>query len=756
MLEEIRRQLGKDYVDVRPLSEGGMGTLFRAYRCGLGVDVVIKRVKTKYLGKLDQQAEANILKRIKHRYLPRIYDFIHGDDGYFYTVMDYIPGTNMQQYVKEHGPADQKTAHKWACQLCEVVAYLHEQTPPIIHCDIKPSNLMITPQGDICLIDFNTSLIFSDGVLALGATPGYAAPEQYTRKAQVQVPVQSEETEMVGITRTTEAGVADTNHPTCREVTLWASAQDLEGPDAKKGSPAEQVFRKEANQKELETPAVSGKPSFSAAVSSRAGGYGAVTKRTDVYGIGATLYYLVSGHVPERALDPLTPLHTYPLTISNIFSSIIERAMVKDPEGRFPDAACMLQALQDVDELDARFQKYRRMRRICNVMLGLLFFFSAACTVFGAVRLSAERDNTYRTLVSQGQALADQGNLQDAADTLRAAITAYPERADAYAALAAQLYEQGEYQQAYDLIRNAMDAASLRIESLPPEQAGDLLYIQANCLYEQQYYQEAADLYQQALTYWQENTAYYRGLALAQARSSRVDEAKNTLKTLESRDTNSLDCQIIRAEIDTVEGNYAAALNRYHSLASETEDLQVLGKICLSAAQICKQTGDLDGEIQWLTYAVERLGDNASMQEEMLADACTRKAKQDADNAAGWYEQARQHLQAVVDAGRGNILTELNLAVVEQSLALFSQAEQRLLKLQEQYPEDYRIYMRLAFLYADWQSKLPSAQRDYANTEKNYAAACQYYEQAVANGISDSEMTRLDALIQQLQVSGWL
>ena len=38
-------------------------------------------------------------------------------------------------------------AHRWACQLCEVVAYLHAQTPPILHCDITPHNIMITGQG---------------------------------------------------------------------------------------------------------------------------------------------------------------------------------------------------------------------------------------------------------------------------------------------------------------------------------------------------------------------------------------------------------------------------------------------------------------------------------------------------------------------------------------------------------------------------------------------------------------------------------
>lgn len=173
--------VGSGYSRMRPLDEGGMGTLYRAHKDSLDVDVVIKRVKQKFRGRMDERAEANILKNLKHKYLPRIYDIINSPSGYVYTIMDYIQGENMQKYIEKNGPANQKTVYRWACQLCEAVAYLHTQTPPILHCDIKPSNVMITPSGDICVIDFNTSLVFSKGVLALGATPGYAAPEQYAK-----------------------------------------------------------------------------------------------------------------------------------------------------------------------------------------------------------------------------------------------------------------------------------------------------------------------------------------------------------------------------------------------------------------------------------------------------------------------------------------------------------------------------------------------------------------------------------------------
>lgn len=96
--------LGSDYENIRPLdAKGGMGDLFRAHKKGLDVEVVIKRIKRKYIGRLDQQNEANILKGLKHQYLPRIYDVIPGEDGCLYTIMDYIPGVDLQQYVKQNG-----------------------------------------------------------------------------------------------------------------------------------------------------------------------------------------------------------------------------------------------------------------------------------------------------------------------------------------------------------------------------------------------------------------------------------------------------------------------------------------------------------------------------------------------------------------------------------------------------------------------------------------------------------------------------
>ena len=731
--QQVSAQLGPDYINVRPMGEGGMGALFCAYRRGLGVDVVIKRVKQKYLGLVDQRAEADILKRLKHRYLPRIYDVVQGSDGCLYTVMDLIPGQNLSQFVRQNGPVGQKAAHRWACQLCEVVAYLHEQKPPIIHCDIKPSNLMVTPGGDICLIDFNTSLIFADGILAKGATPGFAAPEQYTHPQAQPAPPPPP-----------VPGGQGTGLPP----TVQLNTEVVSGGIVTPAQPGSRTGSQALRAGSLR--------SSSAAVSVRAGGYGSISKCTDVYGIGATLYYLVTGHPPERALDPLTPLSSYQPRISATFAGIIQRAMQKDQAQRFPDAASMLRALQDVDRLDDRYRRCHLARTVTRWVFALLFCASTACAALGVVQLYQGRQNTYLTLLSQSQTLAEQGDYATAAGLLEQAIEMSPDRADAYLQLAVQLYRQAQYRQALDLLDNAVGAGTLDPGQMPADQAGDFYYIRANCLYELEEYPDAVQAYKQALDCRQDNDAYFRGLALAQARSGDLTAAQQTLETLRQRGAASVDCETVSAEIHAAQGQYDQALAEYRAVLEQTDDPQTLSRVYLSAAQICRQQGDLDGGIQLLRQAVDRLGSAGSLHAEMLAQLLSEKAQADPAGSDACYREAESCLQTVLDQGQGNILTALNLAVIQQNLGEFEQAEQTLLPLCQQYPTDYRPYMRLAFLYADWQAQLPVEARDYSRVQQYAAQADQYYQQAVANGASDLEMTRLDGLLEQLRASGWL
>ena len=166
------------YQVVREIGKGGTGVIYLGYHLRLQKQVVIKRIKDSVAGRVNVRAEADILKKLHHTFLPQVYDFLEVRSG-IYTVMDYIPGHDLQYYLDEQYTFPEKTVLVWLTQLAEVLEYLHTRTPQILHSDIKPANIMITPEGNVCLIDFNISLDKDAGQEVQGVSPYYAAPEQY-------------------------------------------------------------------------------------------------------------------------------------------------------------------------------------------------------------------------------------------------------------------------------------------------------------------------------------------------------------------------------------------------------------------------------------------------------------------------------------------------------------------------------------------------------------------------------------------------
>ena len=115
-------------------------------------------------------------------HLPSIVDVIDGE-GTFLIVMDYIEGNPLNVLVNEQGAQSQEDVIDWAKQLCDVLGYLHSRTPAIIYRDMKPSNVMLKPDGNVMLIDFGTAREYKnknmvEDTTCLG-TQGYAAPEQF-------------------------------------------------------------------------------------------------------------------------------------------------------------------------------------------------------------------------------------------------------------------------------------------------------------------------------------------------------------------------------------------------------------------------------------------------------------------------------------------------------------------------------------------------------------------------------------------------
>lgn len=184
------------YRILHQIGGGGMGQVYLAYDSRLAdKPCAVKELLPDPHAKPDEREqaaaqfrrEAAILAHLSHPNLPNVSDYFE-QDGNFYLVMDYVEGeTLMDKLARSPEGLPEQDVVGWAVQLCEVLDYLHSQNPPVVFRDMKPANVMVTPEGTVKLIDFGVARLFDPGkgtdTLKMG-TAGYAPPEQYAGQGQ--------------------------------------------------------------------------------------------------------------------------------------------------------------------------------------------------------------------------------------------------------------------------------------------------------------------------------------------------------------------------------------------------------------------------------------------------------------------------------------------------------------------------------------------------------------------------------------------
>jgi len=175
--------LHERYKIVRKLGQGGMGAVYEAYDTTLETKVAVKCNFSPAQESVEQfLQEARLLAALKHPNLPRVTDyFVIGSEQYL--VMDFIPGKDLNERIKADGAFELDEVLSLSEKLCDALAYLHRQNPPVIHRDVKPANIKITPEGNVFLVDFGIAKASGSAQEtasgASGYTPGFAPPEQY-------------------------------------------------------------------------------------------------------------------------------------------------------------------------------------------------------------------------------------------------------------------------------------------------------------------------------------------------------------------------------------------------------------------------------------------------------------------------------------------------------------------------------------------------------------------------------------------------
>ena len=309
-------KIGNDIIDskyeiLKLLNTGGMNSaIYLALDKKLNRQWAIKKVRKSSSQTTSMlMAEASIMKNLDHPMLPRIVG-IEEDPKFFYIIMDFVQGENLKTVVSSSGPQAQDTVVSWGVKLCDVLTYLHGKG--IVYRDMKPANIMLSPDGNIKLIDFGIAREYkenaSEDTTALG-TEGYAAPEQYEGKGQTDA-------------------------------------------------------------------------------------------RTDVYGMGITLFQLLTGVNPSSYQENIFSIRLQNPNLSSGLDKIILKCTNKDPRKRYQSTEELKKALLNYRKLDDKFlKKQKKVIKKFFTLLGL----STLCFVIAGGSFIAsyfQKNNRYSALLS--------------------------------------------------------------------------------------------------------------------------------------------------------------------------------------------------------------------------------------------------------------------------------------------------------------------------------------------------------------------
>jgi serine/threonine protein kinase len=172
------------------LGQGSSGSTYRAIRLADQTSVAIKILSLRHLQDWKQlelfEREAKVLSQLSHPQIPQYLDYFHvdtPDNRAFYIVQQLAPGKPLTEWVQSGWRGTEVEIKDIARQLLEILKYLHQQSPPLVHRDIKPHNIIRNDDGRVFLVDFGAvqnvyRSTFLKGSTVAG-TYGYMAPEQF-------------------------------------------------------------------------------------------------------------------------------------------------------------------------------------------------------------------------------------------------------------------------------------------------------------------------------------------------------------------------------------------------------------------------------------------------------------------------------------------------------------------------------------------------------------------------------------------------
>lgn len=685
-MELVGKVLAGRYTIIEKLGKGGFGDVYKAFDANLQLDVVVKRLRDLKLSENGGREEVDVLKQLHQENLPAVFDFFI-EQGEAYTVMSLIPGQDLKEVQKSYPKFNQKQVLYWAKQLARALAHLHTRKPSIIHSDIKPANIMLKPDGDVCLIDFNVSLaITRENIYATATSDGFSPPEQYP--------------DFDFYTERSGAQLYGVNYDdrTSQVVTIMRNTIG-------KG----------------------------------------IDERSDIYSLGATLYNLITGEKPSSKYWSNDPISEKNASVSPGFAHIIDKMMQINPDDRYQNGVELLDALDNIVELDENFIELKRKFRVHRVLTTLMFIASASLIVSGYFIRKRELTISYNSVINDIKKTIDKGDY-DIDSLVEEAQSILPKRIDSYEAKAESLYKSEEYDECISYVSDAIASPKYDVVTENDKNSlGNMFYIIGNAYYENEDYASAIANFQKAIEYNPKNPLFYRDISISEAKNGNTEDAITYLNYAIDNGLEEDSIQMAKGEIEFSKSNYDLAIESFERAFELSTDNSVKKRDMVLEINAYKKMGNesIDDAIEFMKSREGEFGNTSPYLIESIADMYARK---------GDYQNSIIYFLKLKDIGDISLRTYSNIAILYQNMGDMVNAGKYLDEMIDSYPDSYESYMRYAMFEADVQSELPNESRNYSDFANYYNKAVELYQNSNAD---DVEMKKLSDMAEQLKSGGW-
>ncbi len=478
-----------------------------------------------------------------------------------------------------------------------------------------------------------------------------------------------------------------------------------------------------------------------------------INERCDVYGIGALLYFLITGENPA-ANYKCKPLNKFAKKIPDGLYYIVNKAMSLNPAKRYKNAGEMLNALKNIGKLDRRYKALKVRRAVATVLAIVLIAGFAELNRMGSRKLAEEHENKYQGYVTEINQKVASGDFEGAKTIISKAEEFEPTRIEPYYNNAKILYTDKKYEECMNYPDSVITAEISENELNSEDFLAEIYKMAADSAFELENYEKAISQYENALRYSEKTVDCYRDLTISHARLGQIEKAEKSLETARSKGISSDKLELMQGEICAAKGDAAAAFESFVKVLELTND----DYIRFRAILVCDKTmiADSDNEKPNAEKMVKLLNEQLpkvsseyeGVVTEMLANEYAR---------AEQYEKAAETYEGLINSGTlGYSLRKNYYNLLYSKLRDYDKCLTLLADMGEENPEDYWVDMNECFVRISAENAKSQTERDYSAAYECFKSAEQKYKTFTLNGKTDANMDNLRESIRELKSYGWI